>query len=143
MMGCPEAFFSPFTSLTRSLCSLGNAPSQLLQQRLPRQGRAQAALLPTASITSCFLFFSLFSLSDFFRFCIKLPQRGRKDKKEAQNVEQERVGSPSECCSCFPPIRGASQCCSLFWKSELLGIQRIRDAYEHQRKASQEDTEEV
>uniref|UniRef100_A0A674HFL4 LRRC37A/B like protein 1 C-terminal domain-containing protein n=1 Tax=Taeniopygia guttata TaxID=59729 RepID=A0A674HFL4_TAEGU len=77
------------------------------------------------------------------RFCIKLPQRGRKDKKEAQNVEQNRAGSPSECCSCFPPIHGASQCCSPFTKSELLWIQRIRDAYEDQRKASQEDTEEV
>nr|XP_041577504.1 uncharacterized protein LOC115490691 isoform X1 [Taeniopygia guttata] len=77
------------------------------------------------------------------RFCIKLPQRGRKDKKEAQNVEQNRAGSPSECCSCFPPIHGASQCCSPFTKSELLWIQRIRDAYEYQRKASQEDTEEV
>ncbi|XP_053855891.1 leucine-rich repeat-containing protein 37A-like [Vidua macroura] len=67
------------------------------------------------------------------RFCVKLPQRGRKDNKEAQNVEQKRAGSSSKCCSCSHAIHGASQCCSLFRKSELPWIQRIRDAYESQR----------
>ncbi|XP_064255681.1 leucine-rich repeat-containing protein 37A-like [Passer domesticus] len=70
------------------------------------------------------------------RFCAKLPQRGRKDNKEAQNVEQPllyRAESSSECCPCSQAVHGASQCCSLFSKSELPWIQRIRDAYESQR----------
>ncbi|XP_064255680.1 uncharacterized protein LOC135286518 [Passer domesticus] len=76
------------------------------------------------------------------RFCAKLPQRGRKDNKEAQNVEQPlpyRAESSSKCCPCSQAVHGASQCCSLFSKSELLWIQRIRDAYESQRSASREE----
>ncbi|XP_050841521.1 uncharacterized protein LOC127060845 [Serinus canaria] len=66
------------------------------------------------------------------RFCVKLPQSGKKDTR-AQKVEQKRADSSSECCPCSQAVQGASQCCSLFRKSELPWIQRIRDAYESQR----------
>uniref|UniRef100_A0A8C3U5D0 LRRC37A/B like protein 1 C-terminal domain-containing protein n=1 Tax=Catharus ustulatus TaxID=91951 RepID=A0A8C3U5D0_CATUS len=73
------------------------------------------------------------------RFCVKLPEKGRKDNKEAHDVEQNGAGCSCKCCPCCGTVHGSSQWSSLFTNSELPWIERIRDAYEAQREASQEE----
>ncbi|XP_056350810.1 leucine-rich repeat-containing protein 37A3-like [Oenanthe melanoleuca] len=62
------------------------------------------------------------------RFCVG----GRKDNKQPQDAEQKRAGTSSQCCPSSDTVNGPCQCCSLFKKSELAGIQRIRTVYEAQ-----------
>ncbi|XP_064256027.1 uncharacterized protein LOC135286749 isoform X2 [Passer domesticus] len=85
------------------------------------------------------------------RFCVKLVQRGRKDNKEAQNVEQQRAESSSHrqplslharaslLLKGLPSI-GALQRFSLFRKSEVPLVQCITDSYESDKKGFQEET---
>ncbi|XP_053856315.1 uncharacterized protein LOC128819920 [Vidua macroura] len=85
------------------------------------------------------------------RFCVKLPQRVRKDNKEAQNVEQKRAGSSSQCCpfsfiACASLLLKVLPFLEAFWtyswfkKSEMPLVQCITDVYGSDRKAYQEET---
>ncbi|XP_048170356.1 leucine-rich repeat-containing protein 37A3-like isoform X3 [Corvus hawaiiensis] len=82
---------------------------------------------------------------------VKLPWKGKKECKEAQDVEQKRARSSSQChpsaqtaCSSSPfrvlLFLSTFKCFSLFRKPELALVQFIPDSSEADRKAIQEET---